>query len=260
MDLPPETAAATTAGDLLRVCLFETRSNFCIRPQQSLRAKNARALSQKELPQLGSKKRGTVWSRIKIEEQSAVLVQKSRPNVVDKKFPIRWGPFHAVAYPTDPVKTNAVSSHKIEFVAEIGQESLSFDPADNARNIEERSSGSEERLVIGVEAENLMAEKFADVEEITGAAAKIDYAQRRGTVEPKILRALDVDLDPINDVFKTINPCRARPIGIFVTQFFELGAIERVENAASVDRVGATTEMFERAGEQVGRKYFLELA
>jgi len=152
------------------------------------------------------------------------------------------------------VKTNAVSSHKIEFVAEIGQGSLSFDPADNARNIEECSRSSEERLVIGVEAENLMAEKFANVEEITGAAAKIDHAQWRCTVEPKILRALDVDLDPINDVFETINPRRARPIRILVAQFFELGAIERVENAASVDRVGATTEMFERAGEQVGRK------
>jgi len=49
---------------------------------------------------------------------------------------------------------------------------LSLDPTDNARNIEERSGGAEERLVVGIEAENLVAEEFADVEKITGAAAR----------------------------------------------------------------------------------------
>ncbi len=139
--------------------------------------------------------------------------------------------------------------HEIKLLSEIGQGSLPFDPADDAWNIEERSGCAEERLIVGVEPENLVAKKLADVEEITGAAAKIDNAHRRGAVEPKILRALNVDLDPINDILETVDPRRSRPIWILVAKFFELCTVEGVENAPLVDRMRPTTEMFERAGE-----------
>ena len=94
-----------------------------------------------------------------------------------------------------------------------------------------------------------MAEEFADVKEVTGAAAEIDNAHRRGAVEPKVLRALDVDLDPINDVLETIDPGRAWPIRVLFAQLFELCAIKGVENGTPVDGMRPTTEMFERAGE-----------
>src|SRR5437899_8794727 len=64
-----------------------------------------------------------------------------------------------------------------------------------------------------------MAEEFADVKEVTGAAAEIDNAHRRGAVEPKVLRTLDVDLDPINDVLETIDPRRAWPIRVCSRNF-----------------------------------------
>ena len=230
-------------------CLLKFWPLGAIHSQQRFRAKNARALRQKECAQLGGEKRGTVRPRIKIEEQTAVVVQEARPNVVDEKFPIGGWPFNTIADPADPVKTNPVRRHEIEFPAEIGQGSLSFDPADDARNIEECSGCAEERLVIGVETEDLVAEKFADVKEVASAAAKIDNAHWQRTVEPKILRALDVDFDPIDDVLETIDPRRARPIRKLVAKFFELCTIERVENATLVDGVRPTTEVFERAGE-----------
>ena len=152
------------------------------------------------------------------------------------------------------MKTNPMRGDEIEFAAEIGQGSLSFDPADDARNFEQGSRGAEKRLAVSIEAENLVAEKFADVEEVTGAGANIDNAHWRRAIQPKILRALDVNLDPIDDIFEPIDLGRARPIRKLVTKFFELCAIERFQDALFVDRVRQSAEMFERAGEEIGRK------
>src|SRR2546423_2294614 len=73
--------------------------------EQRFRTKDPRALRLKKLSQLGREERGTVRPRIKIEKQAAVLVQKSRPNVVDKKFPIGSRPFDTIPDATDPVET-----------------------------------------------------------------------------------------------------------------------------------------------------------
>ena len=106
--------------------------------------------------------------------------------------------------------------------------------------------------MVGVEAEDVVAEQFADVEEVAGAAAKIDNVDWGRAVEPKVLGALDVDLDPINDILEPIDARRARPIRVLLAQFFELSAIERIENAALVDGMRPTAEMFGRAGEEIG--------
>ena len=145
-------------------------------------------------------------------------------------------------------------SYQIELPAEIGQGSPSFDPADHPRNIEERSRGAEKRLSIGIEAENVVAEKFANVKKVAGAAAKIEKAQWRRAIEPKILGALDVDLDPINNILETIDLGRAGAIWILMAQIFKLKPIDVVQNPTFVDGMDGATEMFERAGERVGRK------
>src|ERR1700736_3826650 len=97
-----------------------------------------------------------------------------------------------------------------------------------------------------------MAEKFADVKKVAGAAPEIENAHWRRTIEPKVLRAFDVDLNPVNDVFEAVDSRRARPIGILLAQLVELRAIERFQNSLFVDRVRQSTEMFERAGERIG--------
>src|SRR5205814_1259710 len=119
------------------------------------------------------------------------------------KFPIGGRPFDAIPDATDPVKTNAVRGHEVERLMKIGQGSLSFDPSDHALHVQQFGRRAKKWFAIGVETENVVSETFADVKKVTGATAKIENAQGRRTVEPEVLRALDVDVDPINDVFET---------------------------------------------------------
>src|SRR5205809_4953390 len=126
--------------------------------------------------------------------------------------------------------------------------------SDNARKIKEGSGGAEERHVVGIEDENLVAEALADVEKITGAAAKIDNPDWWRAIDPKILGTLDIDLDPVNNIFEAVDPRRAWPIGILLPQLLELRAIQCFQNALFVDGMRSATEMFERAGEEIGRK------
>jgi len=158
------------------------------------------------------------------------------------------------------VKTNPVCGHEIEFSPEIGQRSLPLDVTDNARHSEQLSRCAEKRFAACIEAENIMAEAFANVEKITRARAEIENAQRRRAIEPKVLRPLDIDFYPINDVFETIDLRRTRSIRIFVAQISKLHPIDIVQNAVFVDRMCQSAEMFPGAGEQVGRKEFPKLA
>ena len=125
--------------------------------------------------------------------------------------------------------------HEIKFLVELGQGSLSLNPADDARNIEQLSRCPEKRLVVDVESENVVAEIFADVKEVAGPTAEIENVQRLRAVEPKVLGALDVDVDPINDVFEAIDLRGAGPIRILVAQAFELKPVDVIQQTALID-------------------------
>jgi len=183
-----------------------------------------------------------------------------RTHVFDKETPIVPGPFDPLANLADAVKTNSVRGNEVESSPKVGKGSLSFDSTDDARNPEQVSRGAEKRFVIGVEAKNVVSEKFADVKEVTGAAAEIENAQWSRAIEPKILSALDVDIDPVNDVLEAIDSGRARAVRELIAQLFELCAIQCFENTAAVNRMDGAAEMFERAREELGRKKFPELA
>ena len=105
-----------------------------------------------------------------------------------------------------------------------------------------------------------MSEMFADEKEVTRPRAKVENVQRRRAVEPKVLRALDVDVDPVSDVFKAINLRRAGPIRILVAQVSKLKPIDVVQNPALVDGMSGAAEMFERAREELFRKKFSKFA
>src|SRR5207237_2415996 len=173
--------------------------------QERFRTKDPSALRLKKFPELGREERRTIRARIEIEQHAPVLGQKIRADIVDKKFPVCRRPFDAIANFSDAVKTNPMRSDEIERLMKIGQESLSFDSADHARNAKQLRRGAKKRFVVRVEAERVMAEQLADVKKIAGAAAKIENAQGRCAVEPKVLRALDIDVDPIHDVFETVD-------------------------------------------------------
>ena len=76
----------------------------------------------------------------------------------------------------------------------------------------------EKRLVVGIEAEPLVTEEPADVKEISGAASKIEDAHRRATIEPEILGALHVDVDPVGGVLIRVDPSGVGPMRIMLAQ------------------------------------------
>ena len=137
---------------------------------------------------------------------------------------------------------------------------MSLDPADDARNSEQFGRRAKKRIVVGIESKNVVPKIFADIEKVTSAGAKIENAQRRRAIEPKVLRPLDVNVDPVNDIFETIDLWRPRPIRMSLAQFLELRPIEIVEKPSPVDGMRPTAEMFVGAGEHFARKKLAELA
>ncbi len=113
-----------------------------------------------------------------------------------------------------------MGSHEIKFLSEFRQRRLRIDSGDGAANIEELSCAAEERFVVWVEAESLVAEEPTEVEKIARAAAKIENIQWRTAVEPKILDALNIDADPVVCVFVRVDLSRVGPVGITLPQPF----------------------------------------
>ena len=148
---------------------------------------------------------------------------------------------------------------EIKFLAEIRKRSLPLDTADHARHAEQFGGCAEQWFAIGVEPEDGMPEIFADVEKVACARAEIENPQRRRAVEPEVLRALDVDVDPINDVFEPIDLGRAWPIRVLVTQVSEFQPIDAIQDLALVDWMQQPAEMFGRAGKGIAGKQLLKL-
>lgn len=109
---------------------------------------------------------------------------------------------------------------EIEFFSKVGQRNLRINPRDHAADIEKFGSASEEGLLVGIEAETFVTEESADVEEISGAASKIENADGRSSIEPKILRVCHVDADPVSCVFIHVDSSRIGSIGITLAQPF----------------------------------------
>src|SRR5260370_37048288 len=116
------------------------------------------------------------------------------------------------------MKTNPMPGSEIEVFSKIWQRNLRMNSRDHAADIEKFGSGLEERLLVGIEGEPFVTEEPADIEEISGNASKIENAEWRSSIEPKILGVLDVDADPPGSVLVSIDPSRIGPVGIRLTQ------------------------------------------
>src|SRR5260370_29141590 len=118
------------------------------------------------------------------------------------------------------METNPMPGNEIEFFSKIGQRNLWMNPRDHAADIEKFGSASEERLLVCIEAKPFVTEEPADMEEISGAASKIENADGRSSIEPKILCVCDVDADPVSCVFIHVDPSRIGSVGITLAQPF----------------------------------------
>ena len=158
------------------------------------------------------------------------------------------------------MKTNSVRGDEIEFLSKIGQGSLPFDSTDDARYVQEGKRRAEHRIVIGIEAERVVAKISADEKEVTRAAAEIENARWWRAIEPNVLRAFNVDVDPIRDILEAIDPRRTGPIRKLLAQLLEFRAIQTCQNARTTHWMQRSAGMFPDTGQRIARKQFLELA
>ena len=137
------------------------------------------------------------------------------------------GPFLSAACAANPLEADAMRRYQIEFLFQIGQGDIRIDACDDAANIEQGEGVAEKLVVVQIQAQHFVSETFANVEEITGAAAEIENAQRRRTIEPEILRAFNIDPNPIGNIGKTIDLRIAGAIRIVRAQIRDCRGIER---------------------------------
>jgi len=156
------------------------------------------------------------------------------------------------------MKTDAMRSNEVEFFAEVRQRGLCIDARDDAANAKQLGRAAEERFVIGIQSETFVAEKSAEVEKITGSAAKIQDVERRRAVKPEVLRTLYIDANPVVGVLVRIDLSRVRPIGIKLAQSYQFRSINRGEDASRTYGMRPTTNMLPQALCRVAGKELLE--
>ena len=242
--------------------LFETRSSVRIRCKQRFPTNDARALRFEKRAQIWCKKRRTVGAPIEFQEKASVRFQKSRPDVVDKKFPVSLCPFQplSVFAARDAMETDAMRGNQVEFLAEIRQGRLRIDAGDHAVDVEELGRAPEERLIIGIEPETFVAEHLAEVKKITRAAAKIQDVKWWRTIKPKVLDALYVNANPIVGVLIRVDLPRIRPIGIMFAQIHQFRLINRGENAPRTYRMYPPRSVLPQAFRRVASEELLKFA
>ena len=242
--------------------LFGSRTLTWIGCKQRFPTENARALREKKSAQFRSKERRTVLSPVKFQKETSVGLEESCPHITDEKFPIGGCPFEplSVFLACYSVEANAMRGDEIKFFAEIRQRRLWINSRDDAANAEELSCAAEKRFIVGVEPYSFVAEKPTEVKKVTRAAAKIENLQRRRAIEPKILHALDVDVDPVGRVFVGVDSSRVRPVRITFSQLFQFGSINRGEHPSRAHRVRPATSVFPQALGRVAGKELLEFA
>jgi len=177
-------------------------------------------LAIKKFAQLRSKKGGAVGARIKVKKQPAISFRKTRPNVVDENSQSAGDHSTAIANAGRSGENRCGAQSRDRISPEIGQGRLSLDPTDK-RATSRSASVARRALVVGIEAENLVAEEFADVEKITAPQPRSTIRIGGGANRSKDLGAPDIDLDPVNNIFEAVDPRPSWPIGILLPQLLE---------------------------------------
>ena len=180
--------------------------------------------------------------------------EESCPNIVDEKFPIGRRPFlpHVIFVSRDPVKTNPMACDEIEFFAEIGQGNPRIDSPNNSRHVEVFGHRPEEWIIVEVETETAVSEELADVEKISGAGPKVENAQWRGTIEPEILGAADIDVDPMCRILPGVGLARAGAARIVLGDPGDFSWINGRQDAFRIDWMNPASGVFPKTRQRLG--------
>ena len=180
--------------------------------------------------------------------------EKSCPNIVDKKFPIGRRPLvpHVVFVPRDAVKTNAMGRDEVEFFAEIGQGNASIDSPNNSRHVEVAGHCPEKWIIANVETETAVSKELTDIEKISGAGSEVENAQWRGAIEPEILGAADIDVDPMCRILPGVGLAGAEPARVMLGDPGDFNWINTRQNALGIDWMTPTNGVFPKTRQRVG--------
>ena len=180
--------------------------------------------------------------------------EESCPNIVDEKFPIDRRPLlpQVIFVPRDPVKTNPMACDEIEFFAEIGQGDTRLDSPNNSRHVEVFRHRPEEWIVVEVETETAVFEELANVEKISGAGSEVENAQWRGTIEPEILGAADIDVDPMCRILPGVGLARAGPARVMLGDPGDFSWINGRQNAFRIDWMTPASGVFPQTRYRIG--------
>ena len=158
------------------------------------------------------------------------------------------------------MKTHAMRSNEIKLFSEILQGLLRIDSRDDAANAEELGRPAEKRFIIGVEPETLVAKHSAEIEKITGAAAKIQDIERRRAIKPEVLYALYVNAYPVVGVLVSVDLSRVRSIRIMLAQPYQFRFIDRGENPSRAYRVRPAASVFPQTFHRVAGEKLLKFS
>ncbi len=180
--------------------------------------------------------------------------KESCPNIVDEKFPIGRRPLlpHVIFVPRDPVKTNPMAGDEIEFFAEIGQWNARIDSPNNSRHVEVFRHRPEEWIIVEVETETAVSEELADIEKISGPGPEVEDAQWQGTIEPEILCAPDVDVDPMCRILPGVGLARAVAARVMLGDPGDFGWINGRQNAFGIDWMTPARGVFPKTRQRIG--------
>jgi len=118
------------------------------------------------------------------------------------------------------METDTVTGDEIESFFQIRERGLRGDPRNDAVNAEKLCRAAPKCVVVRVQAESFVAKETAEIEEVTGAAAKIENLKRWRAIEPEILDMLNVDADPVGCVFVGVDSSGVGPVRIMFAQPF----------------------------------------
>ena len=134
-----------------------------------------------------------------IERQiNFAVVREARLQIAKKKIPFTRPP--ALTAVAVSIKADRESGDPVELLVESWQGFERFDSENCARHREGFNQFAKERRLIDVETEHGMIESFEDEQKETAAAAEIEHAPRRSSMQFQILNALAIDAQPVIDV------------------------------------------------------------
>ena len=185
--------------------------------------------------------------------------EKALPNVVDEKFPMIRVPFFAGARAADALKTNSMRRYQIEFLPQIGQGSVRIDPRDDPPNPQHIESVAKKLMVIQIETERVVSERFTNVEKIACATAEIENAQRCRAIEPEVLCPFDINSNPVRNIGEPVYFWRARTLRILCAQLRRCHRIESRQNTTIVNRMKPAGDVLDDTLGAVAGQKFLQL-